>query len=234
MSEEETLIDDNPVEEAAAEEVVESTEVEAAAPEEGEKPEWLKDKYKSVEDQAKAYAELEKKFGGFTGSPEGDYEIKAPEDLPGEFDMEDPRLEWFQNVAKETNMSQATFDQMLHGFAKMEIEANDPEAAKNIEIQALGKNANARLRDLGDWGKANLDTDQFEGFKGLATTAAGVQVLEALIAKTSEGKMPTSNTVRSPGLTKEMLDDMVKDPKYESSAAFRSEVKEKFEQYYGE
>ena len=234
MSEEETLIEENPVEEAAAEEVVESTEVEAAAPEEGEKPEWLKDKYKSVEDQAKAYAELEKKFGGFTGSPEGEYEIKAPEDLPGEFDMEDPRLEWFQNVAKETNMSQATFDQMLHGFAKMEVEANDPEAAKNIEIQALGKNANARLRDLGDWGRANLDTNQYEGFKGLATTAVGVEVLEALIAKSSEGKMPTSNTVRAPGITQEALDDMIKDPKYATSAAYRSEVKEKFEQLYGE
>jgi len=234
MSEEETLIEENPVEEAAAEEVVESTEVEAAAPEEGEKPEWLKDKYKSVEDQAKAYAELEKKFGGFTGSPEGEYEIKAPEDLPGEFDMEDPRLEWFQNVAKETNMSQATFDQMLHGFAKMEVEANDPEAAKNIEIQALGKNANARLRDLGDWGRANLDSNQYEGFKGLATTAAGVEVLEALIAKSSEGKMPTSNTVRAPGITQEALDDMIKDPKYATSAAYRSEVKEKFEQLYGE
>jgi len=235
---EETLIDENPVEETtteeAATETVESTEVEAAAPEDGEKPEWLKDKYKSVEDQAKAYAELEKKFGGFTGSPEGEYEIKAPEDLPGEFDMEDPRIEWFQNVAKETNMSQDTFDQMLHGFARMEVEANDPEAAKSIEIQALGKNANARLRDLGDWGKANLDSNQFEGFKGLATTAAGVEVLEALIAKTSEGKMPTSNTVRSPGLTKEMLDDMIADPKYQTSAAYRSEVKEKFEQFHGE
>ena len=234
MSEEETLIDDNPVEEAATEEVVESTEVEAAAPEEGEKPEWLKDKYKSVEDQAKAYAELEKKFGGFTGSPEGDYEMKVPEGISGEYDMDDPRIEWFQGIAKESNMSQDTFDQMLSGFVKMEQEANDPEAAKNIEIQALGKNANARLRDLGDWGKANLDTDQFEGFKGLATTAAGVQVLEALIAKTSEGKMPTSNTVRSPGLTKEMLDDMIADPKYQTSASFRSEVKEKFEQFHGE
>lgn len=231
---EETLIDENPAEEAATEETVESTEVEAAAPEEGEKPEWLKDKYKSVEDQAKAYAELEKKFGGFTGSPDGDYEIKAPEDLPGEFDLEDPRIEWFQNVAKESNMSQATFDKMLHGFAKMEVEANDPEAAKAIEIQALGKNANARLRDLGDWGKANLNADQYEGFKGLATTAAGVQVLETLIAKTSEGKMPTSNTVRSPALTQEMLDDMIADPKYKTSAAYRSEVREKFEQLYGE
>lgn len=237
---EETLIDENPVEEATETPEVQDSDLQQTGDTgtsesvEGEKPEWLKEKYKSVEDQAKAYAELEKKFGGFTGSPEGDYEIKAPEDLPGEFDLEDPRIEWFQNVAKESNMSQATFDKMLHGFAKMEVEANDPEAAKAIEIQALGKNANARLRDLGDWGKANLSQEEFEGFKGLATTAAGVQVLETLIAKTSEGKMPTSNTVRSPALTQEMLDDMIADPKYKSSAAYRSEVREKFEQLYGE
>ena len=71
MSEEETLIDDTPVEEAATDEVVESTEVEATA-EEGERPEWLKDKYKTVEDQAKAYNDAEKKLGGFSGSPEGE------------------------------------------------------------------------------------------------------------------------------------------------------------------
>jgi len=38
---------------------------------EGEAPEYFKaDKYKSVADQAKAYTELEKRFGGFTGAPE--------------------------------------------------------------------------------------------------------------------------------------------------------------------
>ena len=233
MSEEETLIDDTPVEEAATEEVVESPVVEATA-DEGERPEWLKEKYKTVEDQAKAYNDAEKKLGGFAGSPEGEYEMNVPEGVSGEFDMEDPRIEWFQNAAKESNMSQETFDQMLGGFVKMEQEANDPEAAKNIELQALGKNANARLTDLGDWGKGNLTPDEYEGFKGLATTAQGVSVLEALIAKTAEGKMPTSNTVRAPSITQEALDDMIKDPKYKESKAFRAEVKQKFHDLYGE
>ncbi len=233
MSEEETLIDDTPVEEAATEEVVESPVVEATA-DDGERPEWLKEKYKTVEDQAKAYNDAEKKLGGFAGSPEGEYEMNVPEGVSGEFDMEDPRIEWFQNAAKESNMSQETFDQMLGGFVKMEQEANDPEAAKNIELQALGKNASARLTDLGDWGKGNLTADEYEGFKGLATTAQGVSVLEALIAKTAEGKMPTANTVRAPSITQAALDDMIKDPQYKESAAFRAEVKQKFHDLYGE
>ena len=233
MSEEETLIDDTPVEEAATEEVVESPVVEATA-DEGERPEWLKEKYKTVEDQAKAYNDAEKKLGGFAGSPEGEYEMNVPEGVSGEFDMEDPRIEWFQNAAKESNMSQETFDQMLGGFVKMEQEANDPEAAKNIELQALGKNASARLTDLGDWGKGNLTADEYEGFKGLATTAQGVSVLEALIAKTAEGKMPTSNTVRAPSITQEALDDMIKDPRYKESKAYRADVKQKFQDLYGD
>ncbi len=234
MSEEETLIEEAPVEEVAAEETtVETTEVEAAA-DDGERPEWLKDKYKTVEDQAKAYNDAEKKLGGFSGSPEGEYDLNVPEGIPGELDMEDPRIAWFQGVAKETNMNQETFDQMLGGFIKMEQEANDPEAAKGIELQALGKNASARLTDLGDWGKGNLTPDQYEGFKGLATTAQNVSVLEALIAKTSEGKMPTSNTVRAPAITQDALDDMIKDPKYNESAAFRAEVKQKFHDLYGD
>ena len=234
MSEEETLIEEAPVEEVAAEETtVETTEVEATA-DDGERPEWLKDKYKTVEDQAKAYNDAEKKLGGFSGSPEGEYDLNVPEGIPGELDMEDPRIAWFQGVAKETNMNQETFDQMLGGFIKMEQEANDPEAAKGIELQALGKNASARLTDLGDWGKGNLTPDEYEGFKGLATTAQNVSVLEALIAKTSEGKMPTSNTVRAPAITQEALDDMIKDPKYKESAAFRADVKQKFQDLYGD
>ena len=36
----------------------------------GDMPEWYNpSKYKSVSEQAKAYTELEKKFGGFTGAP---------------------------------------------------------------------------------------------------------------------------------------------------------------------
>ena len=40
----------------------------------GETPEWFKaDKYKSIADQAKAYTELEKRFGGFKGAPKEGY-----------------------------------------------------------------------------------------------------------------------------------------------------------------
>ena len=48
-------------------------------PGEGDAPEWFKgEKYKTVSDQAKAYNELEGRFGSFTGAPkDGKYEIEG-------------------------------------------------------------------------------------------------------------------------------------------------------------
>src|SRR5688572_4360911 len=44
-------------------------------PGKGAIPSWFKfDKYKSVEEQAKAYPHLESRMGKFVGAPDGDYE----------------------------------------------------------------------------------------------------------------------------------------------------------------
>tara|TARA_R110002096_G_scaffold187462_1_gene366846 strand:+ start:4345 stop:4605 length:261 start_codon:yes stop_codon:yes gene_type:complete len=48
----------------------------------GETPDWYKaDRYASVAEQAKAYTELEKKFGGFKGAPKDGY--SGPEGIEG-------------------------------------------------------------------------------------------------------------------------------------------------------
>ena len=199
---------------------------------EGDRPDWFKDKYKSVSDQAQAYSELEKRFGGFTGAPEDAYELTTPEGIDGEYDMEDPRMNWFQQVAKDANMSQDTFTQMLHGWVQQEVDGM--QGSREGEIQALGNNAQARLKDLGDWGAANLSPDEFEGFKALASNAQGVQTLEALIGKTRKNGVANTSAVAAPGISRESLDDRIADPKYKTSKEFRSETTRLFEEFYGE
>ena len=242
MSEEGTLIADEPAE--VADQANESVEEQSGGVSqesdwlladevagEGDRPEWFKDKYKSVADQAKAYSELEKKFGGFTGSPEDDYEMSLPEGIDGEFNVEDPRIEWFKNAAKEANMSQEAFTNILHGWVSQEV--GSVNASKEEEIKALGNNAQSRLRDLGDWGQANLSEDQFEDFKGLASTARGVQVLEALIQKSSEGRMPSARETTKPGVSEQELKEMIASPEYQTSPAYRSKVTKMYEDFYG-
>ena len=71
----------------------------------GDTPEWFKaDKYKSIADQAKAYTELEKRFGGFKGAPKDGYQ--APEGI----EADDALFAELKTFAEETNMSQDAFD----------------------------------------------------------------------------------------------------------------------------
>jgi hypothetical protein len=182
-------------------------------PGEGVAPEWFKgDKYKTVSDQAKAYTDLESRFGSFTGAPE-EYEIVTSDELKEkgvELSGDDPIMEEALKFAKESNMSQDGFNSMmeLYGMAKV-AEAEAIGLARADEIKALGMNAQSRLDNLNAWGKTNLPTDLFEGFQEMATSAAAVQALEKLVAMTRPAAMSATELTPAPGgMTKEELDTM--------------------------
>lgn len=237
MEAEESLIAESAENAESAERDTESSDTGEAPADQGERPEWLKEKYKSVEDQAKAYGELESKFGGFTGAPDGDYELTLPEGVEGEFDLEDPRLSWFQETAKQAGMNQETFSSMLHGFIQSEIEGQPNQEA---ELKALGDNAQARLKTLGEWGRANLSEEVFEKFRGVATTAEGVEALEAIISHTREAKIPRENTAQPSGFTPEALRQMryAKDDsgqlRINTDPDYRKKVDRAYKELYGE
>ena len=71
----------------------------------GDLPEWYKaDKYKSIAEQAKAYTELEKKIGGFTGAPKEGYSIAEG------VEAEDALWQELVQFGERTNMSQAALN----------------------------------------------------------------------------------------------------------------------------
>jgi flagellar hook protein FlgE len=163
---------------------------------EGEKPEWFKsDKYKTVADQAKAYKELEGKFGTFTGSPEEFEPVELSEELREmgiEINKDDPLLEKAVEFAKESNMSQDGFNKMIQLYAEtMAAENMALEDYKKEQIKALGNNAESRINNLGLWGNANLPQEILPAFQQLANSADSVKVLERLVSMTQ--KAPISN-----------------------------------------
>lgn len=198
---------------------------------EGDKPEWLQDKYGSVEAQAKAYPELAKKFGGFTGAPDGDYEVSLPEGLEGEFDTESPLFKNFAEAARAANMSQDAFTGLLHVYAQNEYDMQ--VADKEAEMTALGDNAQTRVKNIGDWGRANLTAEEFEGLREITTSAAGVAAVEAIIAKTKNAAIPDGQPNLSQD-TPESLRAAVADPKYKTSRDYRKGVDKRYQDYYGE
>lgn len=159
---------------------------------EGPVPDWYKaDKYKSVGEQAKAYAELEKRLGAFTGAPkDGKYEFNMPEGIDGSLDLEHPLIGSFTEWAKENQMSQGAYTQVLSMLAEYELSlAPDISEVK----KQVGENADQRIAAVSSWAKANLKPDEYETVRKATAGANAAEVfksMEALIAKTRQVRLP--------------------------------------------
>ena len=206
----------------------------------GEAPEWLNQgKYSNVEEQAKAYRELETRFGGFTGAPEA-YSANLPEDLyvpegiQFDFSDQDPIFQAIAPIAQELNMSQEGLDRMLGGYfsataeemAREQAEAAD-YAAEQIAAIPQGQ---ARVNQVSSWAKANLDEGQFNAFTGAVTDADTLLLFETLIDKSRNSPLPMPTEQQAAAYSKEDIDAMFRETdangknKYTTDAQFRTKV----------
>ena len=160
----------------------------------GDTPEWYKaDKYKSVAEQAKAYTELEKKFGGFTGAPKDGY--AGPEGI----DSDDALLQELTEFASKTNMSQEAFGE---AWELLSAQSSAVETvSREQEIAKLGDNAGERIKQVEGFLKNNLDSDDYEKVMDLVTDAKSIELVEALVRATSPVKLPIDGGESPTGMT---------------------------------
>jgi hypothetical protein len=160
----------------------------------GELPEWFKaDKYKSIADQAKAYTELEKRFGGFKGAPKDGYQ--PPEGI----EPDDALFAELKTFAEETNMSQDAFDRAW-GLLQAQSEAVE-EVSLEAEMAKLGDNATGRIKHVEQFMKNNLDPETYERLRYAVNSAESVELVEALIKSTAPAKLPIDGVVEPGGIT---------------------------------
>lgn len=161
-------------------------------PGKGEMPAWyLADKYKTVEEQAKAYPELAKRFGAFTGAPkDGKYEFVTPEGLGVELVKDAPIVQELEKWAAENQLSQVGYQHLLGKLA--EYEASHLPNMNEIK-GSLGANADDRINAASGWAKANMTPEAYQDFR-IATSgkeaAAVFKTIEAVINKTRQVAMP--------------------------------------------
>ena len=160
----------------------------------GDTPDWYKgDKYKSVAEQAKAYTELEKKFGGFTGAPKDGY--SGPEGIEGD----DALLQELTEFATKTNMSQEAFGDAW------ELLSAQGQAVEQVtqeqEIASLGDNAQERIKNVEGYLKNNLDADVYEEVRNLVTDARSIQLVEHLVRATAPARLPIDGGDHPSGMT---------------------------------
>ena len=162
---------------------------------EGDAPDWFKaDKYKTVDAQAKAYNDLEGRFGAFTGAPEdGVYKINMPEGVVGEFDTEHQLFQDLNKWASASQLSQVAYDDVIGMLSR--YEASMVPDMGEIKKE-LGDNADARILSVAQWAKSNLTSEEYNEFRNAqkGSNAASVfKAMEAVIGKTRQVAMPRAD-----------------------------------------
>lgn len=192
-------------------------------------------------EQAKAYSELQKKFGSFTGAPE-EYEFKVDDAIaevinPDEL-KEDPVFREYQEVAKEMGINNEGFNQLAELYIKGQMaDVEAAELTRQEEMKALGDNAQRRIENIQDWAKSNLDAEDQQGLFDSLTSAAAVKAVENLIGKTKNAPQAT-DTAPAPSIDKGKLREMMvaKDefgnPKM-NDPSYKKQVNELYARVYG-
>lgn len=170
----------------------------------GDAPEWFKtSKYKTVADQAKAYVELEKKFGGFSGSPE-QYQFDESLGL-GE---NDPLLNELMPLFKEGNASNEFVGKVVEKYLAVSQELN--EQRYNNEMKSLGENADYRIKAIESFAKSNIPLELLDTFNGMVNSANSVRVIETLMSRfTGAAVAPSATVAAKDGMTAASLRDML-------------------------
>lgn len=152
----------------------------------GDKPDWLQGRYKSVADQAKAYTELEKKFGEFQGAPKDGYKF---DDFDG-INPEDPLVNHFAQTFKDLNLSQNGFNRIVNEFA--EFQMNHAKQAMEQEYKALGPNGKQQVNQVSTWIDNTFNDDVAATMKNWLMSKADVEAVQALMSIQPSSNVPTA------------------------------------------
>jgi hypothetical protein len=209
-----------------------------------ERPDWWPENFWKKDDSspdlegiAKSWQDLRKQIAQGKHKPpaDGKYDTSAFGDIP----EDDPVRGHVMGWAKEYGISQAALDKLVGDVVAMNGEqAQQVSRTIEEERKALGPNADAIIKGMGDWGaglvrKGILSKDDFEEFKVMGGTAAGVRVFMK-IRETYEGmKIPLQSAPVEGSASKDELYAMVADPKYKTDPGYRSKVERMFASTFG-
>lgn len=117
--------------------------------------------------------------------------VKVPEGMNLKIDEKDPRVAAVRDIALKHGLSQEQVNQLVAFDAQQQIAAHAAEQTRlTAEKQKLGANGDDRLNAVSSWVKGiTTDAAEIGEIQVLTATAAGVSLLEKLMAKAS-GSVP--------------------------------------------
>ncbi len=241
MSEEEAVA----VAEADGRDFVTQEDVDqAAAP---ERPEWLPEKYKTGEDLAKAYKELESKLGSrddeirnqimeeiqaeaFSDRPNsaGDYQL--PDIINQDEAVDNELLRWWSEHAFENGYSQEEFARGIEMYANSSMR-NEPDL--DAEFAKLGDNAEARINAASMFANKFFPENAIPAIERMCESHEGILALEAMMDAMKDGSF-SEDTASASDLNEADLREMMNDPRYwkDRDPHFHKQVAEGFQRIY--
>jgi len=217
-----------------------------------DRPDWLPEKFKSPEELAKSYSELERGFyqrkddmreqvideinqEAMKDAPvsPADYDVNfaAPEGLEYTVDEDDPLLGWFKGKAHEYGLSQDEFDGLINEYAQADIQRG-PDW--NVEAEALGEYAEDRLTRVDGWARTSLTEEAYNVFANIPASYNMVQLFEELMELNGQPQFNmVSETEFQEVVSLDDLRSMQNDPKYwkEKDPSFIAKVRAGFDHY---
>ena len=216
----------------------ESSDTLEVASETESRPEWLPEKFKSPEDLAKAYGELEtwrmktkeealalfkeevsQEQSNIEGLPDNPakYEFKydtslLPEGINIDPSESDPMLDWWREHCFNNKLPQETFESGINAFIKADLETvSNPD----VEISKLGERGEQRFQSVIKWLNGTLSVKAMDAINKQPMNAEYIEALEEIIEKTT-GRVPETISAASaqPILTISDLRQMQSQPGY--------------------
>lgn len=223
-----------PVEAPAAE--VEETNllggVDAApeAPTEDARPEWLPEKFKTPEDLAKSYRELERKLRDRPTAPEPpeSYELELPEGV----ELADEDVEFLRDLGLDNDKAQKLADFLLGDVANILQEAQADLQHERL-ANSWGMNPQSheymqRLSTVKAWANQNLPDSVVAE---MAKSANGVNALFQMME--SGAQVAHAVGQGGPGRPSPVeLQELMADPRYQYDEDYRNMVRQKFVEAY--
>lgn len=200
------------------------------------RPEWLPEKFATVEDMAKSYGELEKKLSGPNEEPETVEEAEAPK-------SEGPKFDKFaQQFADEGALSDESFKELEGmGYPREMVDTyiKGMQSAQTADTDAVMSVAGGTegYQELTEWAKANMETNELELYNNMVGTSTdnAKMAVEWLMSKreASGGVEPTLLSGKSAAPAKDEFRSTaevvaaMKDARYGKDSAYTKDVEEK-------
>ena len=213
-----------------------------------DRPEWLPEKYKSGEDLAKGYKELESRLGTkeedlrakfkeeyesdkFAERPASSGEYALPDSVDSEEAVDNSLLKWWAEEAFNSGYSQTQFEKGIDMYMES-VEGSMPDL--DAEAAKLGESSEQRIEAASMFATKFFPENSMPAIERMFETHEGILAVEAIQEAMKDGSFAGSAEPVA-GLSEDNLKEMMQDPRYwsKNDPAYVRQVEAGFKKLYG-